>query len=362
MNYLNSILNIIYILKTKLIKLFWRIPKSFFIKFKSTDYDDKIYRDIIYLSNKIGSERSQKRLLETAIFWDESSLDNSEIYNWKYFYNAESWGLKAKILSILSTDKNLEFSKTHYYSIKELSNRDKSYFSIPNNLFSTNISIWTKYYGYVSIMMLSNNMRAMAIDIFRKYNEWAYEWNFWSLFISGSSASSINGGLALHFLIKYLIERDDKIKMKSLKNYNKYLKRYIHHVQLSFDNYKGFSSPHEGIKHGIYQFKSASILGIIQKKLGIFSILDMPEIKNFINYIDMSITPDKDYHPSGDARGIDLQMNLILALKLFSENEGEKIFLNSILDNYIGTDDFYLRKIFNYKFYEIQFNRISKEG
>lgn len=322
-----------------------RLPQSFVVKYFKTKYNDRIYRDIIFLASKIGNKEEHGNLIKKSRFWDISHVED---YSWEMFYNSDNWQEQSKHLSYLSTISNIEYSKTHYYSLKEISKRDQY---IVKNVDGYNniIDLWIKTYGNVAMIMLSDELGSMSKDIFNVYDEQATEFNFWTTFISGSHAGASNAGLALHYLVKFLVNKNPDIKINSLKKYNKYLKRYIHHVQLSYDYNMGFASPHEGIELGTFQLKTATILGIIQKRLKIFSILDMDEIKGFLAYLDRSMTPDMDHHPSGNDSGIHINLNIIMTYYITSEKDSHEYKIaNKLLNSFLEEDDiYYYNRIFN---------------
>ncbi len=165
---------------------------------------------------------------------------------------------------------------------------------------------WHRTYGRLAVALLDERMRPLLLPIWRRYDRWYRRERPWMLrLVVGSNVSAVHAGYALHALMGYLLHEDPQEKQRYLKGYRRYAQSLHKTISASFDTYQTASIPFEGVLYGSFWFRTAAILGLIQRALGLsFNLLDDVSLSGLAEYVWKSRTPDGDYQTSGDSKAI----------------------------------------------------------
>ncbi len=165
---------------------------------------------------------------------------------------------------------------------------------------------WHRTYGRLAVALLDERMRPLLLPIWRRYDRWYRRERPWmTRLVVGSNVSAVLAGYTLHALMGFLLHEDPREKRRYLRGYRRYAARLHKALRASFDTWHATSIPLEGVLYGGFWFRTAVVLGLVQRALRLdFDLLADPALAGLARYVWQSRTLDGDYQTSGDSKAI----------------------------------------------------------
>ncbi len=183
-----------------------------------------------------------------------------------------------------------------YHELNKGTNDHWEYYLVP----------WHRTYGRLSIAMLDPRLRPVLFPIWKRFDRWHRTEKPWmTRFTVGSNISSVLTGYTLHALLGFLLHDSERDRRSSLDGYVRYAEKLHKALAGSYDGKARVAVPFEGVLYGSFWWRSAVVLALVQRALGLsYCLFDEPACRTLSEYVWHSRTPDGDYQTSGDSKAL----------------------------------------------------------